>query len=365
VCRSSDRHEEDDNVGLVTIGAFARAAKLTPKALRLYDDQGLLPPAAVDGESGYRFYDLDQLGRAGMIARLRGIGMPLAEIRAVCDLEPAVAIEAITAYWRRVSAETAGRAHNVALLVEHLSQKGAVMSDTTFKYAVRCDIGRGRDTNEDAAYAGERLLAVADGTRGAGDVAGTAIEALRAIELTDAPAAELLAGLAAAVEQADRSVRAGKTDAATTLTAILRRGTQLALAHIGDTRAYLLRGGELSPLTQDHTWVRNEVERGRLSAEEAAAHPQRALLTRALGASAQPVEADLALRTALVGDRYLLCSDGISAVVGRGDLQAALSAASDPEAAVQRLVELAYAAGAPDNIACVVADVVGGERDAS
>ncbi|MFI5888534.1 MerR family transcriptional regulator [Actinoplanes sp. NPDC051513] len=347
---------------LVTIGAFARAAELTPKALRLYDELGLLPPAAVDAESGYRFYDLDQLGRAEMIARLRGIGMPLAEIRAVCDLAPAAAIEAIAAYWRKVSADTAGRAHNVALLVEHLSQKGAAMSDTNFRYAVRCDAGRGRDRNEDNAYASDRLLAVADGVGGAGgaEAAAAAIDALKALELTDGPPADLLARLAAAVDDVDRTVRAGGDEAATTLTAVLRRGSQLALVHIGDTRVYLLRGGELSQLTQDHTWVRGQVEHGKLSAEEAAAHPHRALLLRALGAGAQPVEADLALRTALAGDRYLLCSDGLSTVIQRGELHAALAEAGDPEATADRLVELAYASGAPDNLACVVADVVAG-----
>jgi serine/threonine protein phosphatase PrpC len=91
--------------------------------------------------------------------------------------------------------------------------------------------------------------------------------------------------------------------------------------HVGDTRAYLLRGGELSLLTQDHTWVQAQVDQGKLDRDEAAAHPQRALLVRALGGG-QHVEADLALRTALPGDRYLLCSDGLSAVVDRAALQA-------------------------------------------
>jgi serine/threonine protein phosphatase PrpC len=127
--------------------------------------------------------------------------------------------------------------------------------------------------------------------------------------------------------------------------------------HVGDTRVYLLRAGELSQLTQDHTYVQSLVDQGKLSRDEPAAHPQRALLVRALGAGGRQVEADLALRTALAGDRYLLCSDGLSAVVDRAALHAALSAVADPEQAVQRLVEHAYAQGAPDNIACVVAAV--------
>jgi serine/threonine protein phosphatase PrpC len=355
-------------VELLTIGAFARAARLTTKALRLYDEVGLLTPAAVDAESGYRFYDPDQLAHARMIAELRRIDMPLADIRTVCDLEPGAAADAITAYWQQVTADTATRAQHVARLVEHLSRKGVTMSDTkphlSFRYAVRCDPGHGRDTNEDAAYAGDRLLAVADGTRGAGAAASAAaVEALRSLDLAGKSATELLAVLAATVDDVNRAVHATGTDEhqpATTLTAMLRHGSQLALVHIGDTRVYLLRGGELSQLTQDHTWVQSQVDHGKLSPEQAAGHPQRALLTRALGAAGQTVEADLALRTALPGDRYLLCSDGLSAVVGRGDLHAALTEGGDPESTVQRLIDLAYAAGAPDNIACVVADLVAG-----
>ncbi|MFU8872402.1 MerR family transcriptional regulator [Micromonospora sp. SL4-19] len=347
---------------LLTIGAFARAARLTPKALRLYADLGLLPPAAVDAHSGYRYYQPAQLDRARLIAALRRAGMPLAEIQAVCRLAPGAAAEAVNAWWRQVSADTAARGRVVALLVDQLSERGATMSDTTLRYAVRCEAGAVRDSNEDSAYASATLLAVADGMRGPGGAAASAaaVEALRPLELADAPAAELLATLADAVTSADRTVRACATDGhqpVTTLTAILRRGSQLALLHVGDSRAYLLRAGELFRLTQDHTYVQSLVDQGRLSPAEAAAHPQRALLVRALGAGAQ-VEADLALRTALAGDRYLLCSDGLSAVVGQEALHAALAGGDDPETVVGRLVDLAYAEGAPDNLACVVADVV-------
>jgi PPM family protein phosphatase len=348
-------------VGLMTIGAFARAARLTPKALRLYDELGLLPPAAVDPESAYRLYDPEQLDRARLIARLRGIGMPLAEIRTVTGLDPAAAAAAVTAYWQRVSADTATRARQVAFLVEHLSGRDSVMT-VTIRYATALDAGTGRDSNEDAVYAGDRLLAVADGVRGPGGAAASAaaIDALKPLELADVPAADLLTMLAGAIGEADRAVRKAATadhQPATTLTAILRRGSQLALVHVGDTRAYLLRGGELTPLTQDHTWVQLQVDQGKLGRDEAAVHPQRALLARAIGGGDQ-VEADLALRTALPGDRYLLCSDGLSAVVDRESLHQALAEAGDPEQTVRRLIELAYAHGAPDNIACVVADVV-------
>jgi serine/threonine protein phosphatase PrpC len=353
-------------VTLLTIGAFARAARLTPKALRLYDELGLLPPTAVDPESGYRLYDPGQLDRARLIGQLRRVGMPLAEIRTVCGLEPAAAAEAVTAYWQHVTADAAARAGQVAVLVEQLAGRGTTtMSDTNLtlnlRCAAACDTGAGRDSNQDAAYASDRLLAVADGTRGPGGAAASAaaIDALKPLELTDAPTVELLTMLATAVGRANRTVRASATEEdqpATTLTAMLRRGSQLALVHIGDTRVYLLRGGELSQLTQDHTWVQSQVDQGKLGRDEAAAHPHRAMLVRALGGGPE-VEADLALRTALPGDRYLLCSDGLSAVIDREALHDALSAAEDPEHTVGRLIDLAYAAGAPDNIACVVADL--------
>ncbi|WP_433271246.1 MerR family transcriptional regulator [Micromonospora vinacea] len=353
-------------MGLMTIGAFARAARLTPKALRLYDRGGLLVPAAVDPESGYRLYDPAQLPVARLVAQLRRLGMPLATVRVVCGLEPAAAAEAISAYWRQVSADTVARARLATLLVDHLSEGGATMSDPNCTVAVRCaaggDTGLVRDSNEDTAYASERLLAVADGMRGPGGAAASAaaVDALKPLAaLTDVPAADLLTMLAGAVGDADRAVHGLATDAdqpVTTLTALLFSGSRLALVHVGDTRAYLLRGGELSLLTQDHTWVQAQVDQGRLDRDQAAAHPQRAVLVRALGGGRQ-VEADLALRTALPGDRYLLCSDGLSAVVARADLLSALTATDDPEDTVRALVDLALAEGAPDNIACVVADV--------
>ncbi len=337
-------------MGLLTIGAFARAAGLTPKALRLYDELGLLPPAAVDPESGYRLYDPAQLERAQLIARLRRIGMPLADIRAVCGLEPAEAAEAVSMFWQQVTADTAARGRAAALLVDHLAGKAATMPETnptvTLRFAARCDIGAARRNNEDAAYAGERLLAVADGGQGPGgaEASAAAIDVLKPLELSAASAAELLTMLAEAVAEADRTVRKLAEDdhrPITTLTAMLWSGSQAALVHIGDGRAYLLRGGELSQLTQDHTYVQSLVDQGKISPDEAASHPERALLVRALGAGAGQVEADLALRTALVGDRYLLCSDGLSAVVDRGALHAALSLAAAPEQVAGQLVDLA------------------------
>jgi serine/threonine protein phosphatase PrpC len=354
-------------VGLLTIGAFARAAQLSTKALRLYDELGLLRPAAVDGESGYRYYDPAQLERARLIAWLRRLGMPLARIRVVCELPQAEAADEVAAYWAQVVAETAGRERLATFLVDYLSGRGTAMADTGatlgIRYAARSDRGAVRTSNEDTAYAGTRLLAVADGMRGPGGdrASAAAVEALKPLENKALPAGELLDALAGAVDVADRAVRevaeSTSGEAVTTLTALLWSGSRLALVHIGDSRAYLLRDGELFQITHDHTHVQSLVDEGRLSPEEAGSHPQRALLVRALTGTGR-ARPDLSLHEAAAGDRYLLCSDGLSSVVGVETLREALRGAGDPEQILDDLVELAYRAGAPDNIACVVADVV-------
>jgi len=360
---------------LLTIGAFARAARLSPKALWLYDELGVLRPAAVDGESGYRYYDPAQLERARLIAWLRRLGMPLARIRHVCDLPEPAAAEAIAGYWEQVQAETAARGQLATFLVDYLTGRGSSMEESAtilgIRYAARSESGLVRTSNEDTAYAGPRLLAVADGFRGSGgDLASAAaVDALKPLETLAVPAEELLGAVAAAVDEADRSIGeiAASTptgDAATTLTALLWSGSRLALVHIGDTRAYLVRDGELFQITHDHTYVQSLVDEGRLTEEEAASHPQRSLLVQALTGTgaARP---DLSLHGALADDRYLLCSDGLSAVVPNESLREVLTGPGSPQQVLDALLTRAYTAGAPDNIACVVADVVGLETPAS
>ncbi len=150
---------------------------------------------------------------------------------------------------------------------------------------------------------------------------------------------------------------ASAEDAGTTLTALLWTGSQLALVHIGDSRAHLLREGELFQITHDHTRVQSLVDEGRLSPAEAASHPQRSLLVRALapGADSTP---EMRLHDARHGDRYLLCSDGLSTVVPTDEIHRVLTDIGEPEHAVRELVALANGSGGPDNVSCVVADVV-------
>ncbi|MFC4117965.1 MerR family transcriptional regulator [Nonomuraea zeae] len=359
---------------LLTIGAFARAARLSPKALRLYDQLGLLRPAAVDGESGYRFYDPAQLERARLIAWLRRLGMPLARIRRVCDLPAPAAAEELAGYWEQVLAETTARGRLATFLVDYLSGRGSTVEETAtvfgIRYAARSESGLVRTSNEDTAYAGPRLLAVADGVRGpGGDLASAAaIDALKPLETLAVSAEDLLGALADAVGAADRAIgeiaaSSESKEAVTTLTALLWSGSRLALVHIGDTRAYLVRDGGLFRITHDHTYVQSLVDEGRLTPEEAASHPQRSLLARALTGTggARP---ELSLHGARAGDRYLLCSDGLSAVVPEGSLREVLTGPDAPQQVLDELVALAYAAGAPDNVACVVADVVSLETPA-
>ena len=126
--------------------------------------------------------------------------------------------------------------------------------------------------------------------------------------------------------------------------------------HIGDTRAYLLRGGELFQITHDHTVVQSLIDEGRLTAEEAVSHPERSLLLRALDGAG--VTADLSLHEARPGDRYLLCSDGLTSVVPGARIHQVLRTAAGPEQVVGDLIGLANSGGGPDNIACVAADIV-------
>lgn len=355
-------------MGLLTIGTFAKASRLSPKALRLYDELGLLSPARVDPVTGYRLYAPEQLDQARLVAWLRRLGMPLTRIQHVCGLEPSEAVPEIRRFWAEVEADTAARRDLASFLVDRLSRKDPAMSANTaslgIRYAALSDTGLVRESNQDTAYAGSRLLAVADGFGRAGAPAGAAaVAALKPLETRGFAAGDLLNVLEEAVEEVKSAVDgvagAGPSaaDSGTTLTAMLWTGSQLALVHIGDSRVYLLREGELFQITHDHTMVQSMVDEGRITPEEAVSHPQRSLLIRALGHGAHGTP-ELRLHDAEEGDRYLLCSDGLSTVVETGDLLRVLTDATDPDRAVRELVALANGFGGPDNVSCVVADVV-------
>ncbi|MGH3932207.1 MAG: protein phosphatase 2C domain-containing protein [Pseudonocardiaceae bacterium] len=231
------------------------------------------------------------------------------------------------------------------------------------RYAARSDRGLVRQNNQDAVYAGPRLLALADGMGGhaAGEVASKVVIAAFAPLDDDQPGNDLL-------DQLHQATRAGnaaiselvredpeREGMGTTLTAVLFGGNKLGLAHVGDSRAYLLREGAFSQITHDDTFVQSLIDEGRITEDEANHHPQRSLLLKAL--TGHDVEPSLTVREARAGDRYLLCSDGLSGVVSAETLAEALRI-PDPHACADRLIELALKSGGPDNVTCIVADVV-------
>src|ERR1700683_2858466 len=233
------------------------------------------------------------------------------------------------------------------------------------RYAVNTDVGLLREGNEDSAYAGPNLCAIAEGMGGhaAGEVASSvAISAIAGLD-TDLPQDQLLSSLAAAVAQANNTLHEMSIEdpsvegMGTTLTALLWSKGTIAICHIGDSRAYLLRDGDFHQITRDHTLVQSLVDDGRLSPAQAATHPQRSLVMRALqsGTEAEP---DLSLIEAKAGDRYLLCSDGLSDVVSDDTMRTTLLQESDREKAVARLIDLAMRGGGPDTITCIVGDGV-------
>jgi serine/threonine protein phosphatase PrpC len=231
------------------------------------------------------------------------------------------------------------------------------------RYAARSDVGLVRSNNEDSVYAGARLLALADGMGGhaAGEVASQLVIAALAHLDDDEPGGDLLAKLDAAIRSGNSAIAAqvemepDLEGMGTTLTAILFAGNRIGLAHIGDSRGYLLRDGELTQITKDDTFVQTLVDEGRITREEAHSHPQRSLIMRAL--TGHEVEPTLTMREVRTGDRYLLCSDGLSDPVSDETILDALQIPDVTDSA-DRLIELALRGGGPDNVTVVVADVV-------
>jgi protein phosphatase len=231
------------------------------------------------------------------------------------------------------------------------------------RYAARSDVGLVRSNNEDSVYAGARLLALADGMGGhaAGEVASQLVIAALAHLDDDEPGGDLLAKLDAAVHSGNSAIAAqvemepDLEGMGTTLTAILFAGNRIGMIHIGDSRGYLLRDGELTQITKDDTFVQTLVDEGRITKEEAHSHPQRSLIMRAL--TGHEVEPTLTMREVRLGDRYLLCSDGLSDPVSDETILDALKIPDVTDSA-DRLIELALRGGGPDNVTVVVADVV-------
>lgn len=234
---------------------------------------------------------------------------------------------------------------------------------STLAYAGASDVGLVRSGNEDAYLIEPPLYAVADGLGGhqAGEVASQlAIEVLygNAPKHADAKALgrAVRAANAAVIEAAAQG--RGRTGMGTTITVAMVEGTHIALAHVGDSRAYLLNAGQLVQLSEDHSMVADMVRSGSLTAEGARVHPSRSVITRALGSDPNMV-ADAFDVDAMPGDRLLLCSDGLTSMVTDDVIEKILQTAPSPEAAVARLLASANDAGGQDNITAVVVDIEG------
>ncbi|GAA1722873.1 protein phosphatase 2C domain-containing protein [Isoptericola hypogeus] len=244
----------------------------------------------------------------------------------------------------------------------------------TLRYAARSDVGLVRSSNQDSAYAGPHLLVVADGMGGhaGGDIASRlAIAALAPLDELQHGPDQALSDLEHTVEQARQDlVRASEADPelagmGTTVTALLHTGTTLAMAHLGDSRAYLLRDRRLTQVTVDHTFVQHLVDTGRISPDEAEHHPQRNVVMRVLGDFDVDLTPDMSVREARAGDRWLLCSDGLSGFVSPEQITEVLVESASPDDAAELLVTIAMTAGSTDNVTVIVADVVDADGEAT
>lgn len=238
------------------------------------------------------------------------------------------------------------------------TRKGALTS-----FGSRTDIGCLRDHNEDSLVVTPPLFAVADGMGGhaAGEVASEI--AVRVLS-EQAPSHPDGAALGNAVEEANRAViqaaheGRGRQGMGTTMTAAMLEGERLVIAQVGDSRAYLLHQGKLQQLTRDHSLMADMIEAGQLTPEEARVHPQRSVITRALGSDTH-LHPDIYEINVETGDRLLICSDGLSGMVFDNDIESTMCRIQDPQRCASQLVNEAIAAGGHDNVTVIVADVTG------
>ena len=238
------------------------------------------------------------------------------------------------------------------------TRKGALTS-----FGSRTDIGCLRDHNEDSLVVTPPLYAVADGMGGhaAGEVASEI--AVRVLS-EQAPAHPDGEALGRAVENANRAViqaaheGRGRQGMGTTMTAAMLEGERLVIAQVGDSRAYLLHQGKLQQLTRDHSLMADMIEAGQLTAEEARTHPQRSVITRALGSDVH-LHPDIYEINVETGDRLLICSDGLSGMVFDDEIENTMRRVQDPQRCASQLVNEAIAAGGHDNVTVIVVDVTG------
>ena len=239
-------------------------------------------------------------------------------------------------------------------------------------YSAISDVGRVRKDNQDSGYAGPWLLTVCDGVGGAarGDIAsGTAISELRKLDQDPHDLGDLLDRVTESLHDAHVTIGnlvdedPALNGTSTTATVLLFDGARVGVGHVGDSRAYLFRNGEISQLTTDHTFVQSLVDEGRITEKESRVHPHRNIILKALDGFHE-AEPDLFMLEVVAGDRFFVCSDGASGVLEDGRLADILSSGTPDYAAVE-LVRASLEAGSSDNVTCVVADVVTEEQAAN
>lgn len=235
-----------------------------------------------------------------------------------------------------------------------------------FHFAARSDVGAVRELNEDSGLASERLLVVADGLGGhaAGELASsTAISVISALQLEGLTPNQATKKLSSTTKELSRKLleQAGnyaeRSGLGTTLSLVyLTQKPEIIVFHIGDSRVYRKRGGDFEQITKDHTYVQDLIDLGEITQEQAQTHPQRSLLTQAID-GITPANGDFSVMTVAPGDKFLVCTDGLTAVLSAPTLQQVLDEL-EPAAAASKLVDLALDRGAPDNVTVIVAEVL-------
>jgi len=351
--------------GLMSIGEFAARTGLTPKRLRSYAVGGLLTPVAVDPDSAYRYYSPKQLAQAELIDVLRRAGMPLSEIKVTLQDR---CVDHVDRWAARVRSDAEVRQQAIAraraLLsaadeeLNTMSEKSRGKGPSAWQCASRTETGPVRLAHCHA-LGNDGLLVVADGMGGhqAGEIASSlAVHATSAV-FTGRSVDELAAAMRAANWAVwERACSAPELQGmGTTMCAVgLVDDMTIAVGNVGDSRAYLARAGVVQVLTADHTVAAELARQGELSASEAAAHPHRRLLTRALGVGPE-VSIDMSSVLVHQGDRVLICSDGVFSTVADDQLGELLDSSETPQSAVDAIVDMALANGSDDNVSAVAA----------
>ena len=370
-----DQQEPQEPTELLSIGDVARASGLTPKALRLYDELDLLRPVEVDPHTGYRWYAVEQLADARLVAALRRAGVGLADIRFVVGQPADVAAVACRTFARQLRADADSRTRDLLLLAERLSGQEALMTSTTTTDVARPEpvvghhLARGaREQQLDAVRTDGVLHAVADGFGGVPGLAEAVLAALDPRALAADPLVGLDDGYRAAAREVARRQRAHPADQAdpadpaggeqigSTLTALVVGPTRVTVGHVGDSRCHRVRAGRLTLLTRDHTVTQTLVDEGRLTADEARVDDRRVVLNRAVAADGAS-EPDVAVYPHEPGDRYVLTTDGVHGRLDPACLAALLVAHDSPDEVAASVAAAVERAGADDNHAVLVVDL--------